>query len=327
MSLQNVTDEETQPITPEEYLLQRKATLRKRSLWAIGIGVVVTAFHLVVFALADVDPLLLFRSIFFILGLLAIVGGAWGIYESRRITLQDLIPTPEAIEFAQAAAEVKPYYTFIIIGCIVAVTFAQFATGLDQSVELAGLKKQEVLQAHQYWRILTAATLHGGLLHIYFNSQAAYGLGALIEFLSNRAHLVIVFLLSVITGGIFSIVFMPNVDSIGASGGIVGFIGYLAVFGYRRKQQLPPDFLKRVMINIAFIALLGALAYQMIDNAAHLGGLLAGAAYGFVQIPRSLDKDPREISSFAEALGLVSLTIFVATAILTIALLMNWIHL
>jgi rhomboid protease GluP len=119
---------------------------------------------------------------------------------------------------------------------------------------------------------------------------------------------------------------MPNVDSIGASGGIVGFIGYLAVFGYRRKQQLPPDFLKRVMINIAFIALLGALAYQMIDNAAHLGGLLAGAAYGFVQIPRRLEEDPREVNWLIEAFGLVALTIFGATAIFTIALLMKWIR-
>jgi len=327
MSLQNVTDEEPAALTPEEFLRQRKSTLRNRSRWAIGIGIFITIAHLLLFSLADADPALLFRSIFFMLGLIAIAGGAWGLYEARRISLKDLIPTREAIEFAQASEAVTPYFTIVIIASIVAVMLAQLSSGLEESVALAGLTKPEVWQRSEYWRILTAATLHGGLLHIYFNSQAAFGLGGLIEYFSDRAHVPIVFLLSVILGGIFSVVFMPHGNSIGASGGVIGFIGYLAVYGYRRKQQLPPDFLKRVIINIAFIALLGALAYQMIDNAAHLGGLIAGAIYGFVQIPKNLEANPRETSFIVKVLGYVSLAIFLATAIFTIALLMNWIHL
>ena len=54
--------------------------------------------------------------------------------------------------------------------------------------------------------------------------------------LSNRAHLAIVFLLSAIGGGILSLVSQPDGISVGASGGIVGLIGYLAVYAFRRRQ-------------------------------------------------------------------------------------------
>jgi membrane associated rhomboid family serine protease len=82
--------------------------------------------------------------------------------------------------------------------------------------------------------------LHGGILHIFFNGQALLGFGGLIEYLSNRAHLLIVFVLAIIGGGLCSLFFMPDGNSVGASGGIMGLIGYLAIYGFRRKRQLPP---------------------------------------------------------------------------------------
>ncbi|MCV4726153.1 rhomboid family intramembrane serine protease, partial [Escherichia coli] len=80
-----------------------------------------------------------------------------------------------------------------------------------------------------------------------------------------------------ISGGIFSIFFLPEPTSVGASGGIMGLIGYLAIYGYRRRRQLPPDFLKTMLINIGFIAAFGLIAYEFVDNFAHLGGFVAGS--------------------------------------------------
>jgi membrane associated rhomboid family serine protease len=235
--MQYVNDDETpEPqITPEEYLAEQKESMRKRSLWAIGIGLVIIFIHFALFAVADVEFTLLFRSIFFILGLFALVGGAWGFYEARRLKLEDLIPTPEAILFAQAAELSTPYFSYILVGSIVAVTIFQMVIGLDDSTETAGFVKPHFIGNGEYWRILTGATLHGGLLHIYFNAQALYGFGNLIEYLSNRAHLAIVFLLAIIGGGLCSLIFMPDTTSVGASGGVMGLIGYLAIYGYRRR--------------------------------------------------------------------------------------------
>jgi len=323
--MQYVNDEETseREITPEEYLAEQKIKIRKRAFWSIGIGVFVISAHLVLFAVADVEFTLLFRSIFFILGLFALGGGVWGIYYAKNLALKDLIPTPEAIEFARQAEHSTPYFTYVLVGLIVAVTLCQMSVGLDESVEIAGFVKPAFLNNGEYWRILTGATLHGGILHIYFNGQALYGFGGLIEFLSNRAHLVIVFILAIIGGGLCSLFFMPDGNVIGASGGIMGLIGYLAIYGYRRKRQLPPNFLKSMLINIGFIAAFGLIAYQIIDNFAHLGGFLTGAIYGFVQIPKDLQKNPRSVGTVVELLGYGALLVFVFACIFSMLLLLK----
>ena len=98
----------------------------------------------------------------------------------------------------------------------------------------------------------------------------------------------------------------------------MGLIGYLAVYGYRRKQHLPPDFLKTTLINVAFIAGIGIVGYQFIDNFAHGGGLIVGAVYGFLQIPKNLETNPREAGPVATIAGMLSLVIYGAAALLAI---------
>jgi len=317
-----------QQLTADEFLAAQKSAIRKKSWWAIGIGAFVVLAHLALFSIVifsnQLENILtwkdLFKSIFFILGLFALAGGIYGLRYAKNLVIEDYIASPEAIEFARQAALTSPIYTYILVGAIVCVTLAQFSVGLEKSVDLAGFDKPVFLQKNEWWRILTGGALHGGFLHIYFNGQALYGFGNLIEFLSNRAHLTIVFLLSIIGGGLVSLVFMPDGTSVGASGGIMGLIGYLAVYGYRRKRQLPPDFLKSMLINIGFIAAFGLVAWQIIDNFGHLGGFLVGAIYGFLQVPRKLEKNPREVSYFTEIIGAIALGIFIAACIFSISL-------
>ena len=312
-------EEPTPQITAEEYLADQKRSIRKKSWWAIGIGGFLVAVHIgwmLVFALLGARPDLsvLFRSIFFILGLFAFGAGAFGLYYARSLSLKDIIPSQEAIDFARRSEASTPYYTMILIGSIVAVFVAQLSAGLEESIIAAGFVKPDFIEKGEYWRILTGGALHGGLLHIYFNSQALYGFGSLMEFLTDRAHLAIVFLLAVICGGFLSLVFMPEATSIGASGGIMGLIGYMSIYAYRRRAQLPPDFLKNMLINLGFIAAFGLIAYQLIDNFAHLGGFLIGAVYGIVQIPRSLSADPRRTNSVINILGIIAIAVYIAEA-------------
>jgi membrane associated rhomboid family serine protease len=327
MSLQYERSEENEPQpTPEEYLEEQKSAIRHRSYWFLAGGILIIALLLFVLFAGFVTAQDAFRSIFFLLGLFALVGGAWGIYYAKRLTLKDLIPSPEAIDFIRQGQLTKPYFSYVLIGCIVAVTLCQMGTGLDKSIDAAGFVKPDFLKKNEYWRILTGGTLHGGILHLYFNGQALFGFGSLIESLSNRAHLATVFLLAVIGGGIAGLIFSPAGISVGASGGIMGLVGYLAIYGYRRRRQLPPDFLKSMLVNIGFIAAFGVVAYQIIDNFAHLGGVLTGAIYGFLQIPKDLRKNPREVGTTGEIFGLAALGIFIFTCILSILLILNLIN-
>jgi len=329
----------------EEFLENRRNKIRKRSLWAIGIG-----FFLATFSAGSIYILLnhfyhllaefgvpdygfwgmLFRNFLFLLGIFLVAGGIWGLLHARRIKIEDYTPSPEAMIFLDQIRATRPTYSYFLVGSIVATYLVQLFTDVDslavnqlpRSIQLAGLIKPLVWQGEP-WRLLTAATLHGGLLHIYFNSQAFYGLGAMVEMLANRAHLTIIFLLSIFGGSVLSLLMLPEGTSVGASGGILGLLGYLAIYGYRRKQHLPPDFLKNMLINIAFITAFGLVAWRLIDNWGHLGGFLIGLVYGFIQVPRNPNADPRRITAFTDAAGLVCLTIFVLTNILVILRLLD----
>ena len=121
--MQYVNDEDApeQKITPEEYLAEQKRAIRKRAFWGIGIGAFLVSAHLgwlVLFSAAGMQPdfSVLFRSILFILGLLALAGGVWGWRYANNLKLEDLIPSPEAIEFARQSELSTPYFTYVLVG-------------------------------------------------------------------------------------------------------------------------------------------------------------------------------------------------------------------
>jgi membrane associated rhomboid family serine protease len=216
-----------------------------------------------------------------------------------------------------------PVYTYVLVACIIAVTVAQFTVGLPESVDIAGFDKPKFLHAHEYWRILTGAALHGGFLHIFMNGYALYGFGSLMELLSNRAHLGLVFLLSAVGGGLLSLVFMPDGVSVGASGGIVGFIGYLLVYAFRRRQFISSAFRRSLMVNIGFLLIFGLLLYNVVDNFGHIGGLLTGFVYGLIQIPSDEFTDPRRARPITKLFGIVAIGVFVLTSVFSIFLLLR----
>lgn len=239
-------------------------------------------------------------------------------YQTEEDELQE--QQDDAVEQAPSPS---PIYTIVLITAIGVVALSQFSTGLEPSIMAAGFDKPLFLRQHEYWRILTGATVHGGLLHVAMNCYAFYSFGRIFEMLSNRAHLSIVFLLSAIGGGVLSLIFQPEGLSVGASGGIVGLIGYLAIYTFRRKQFISPAFRKNLLVNIGFILIFGLVLYQTIDNFGHIGGLITGAVYGLIQIPSDAHVDPREAGSTAQFVGLASLGIYIAACAFSILLILH----
>lgn len=243
-------------------------------------------------------------------------------YEKETEEIEMLAENAEIEGGMQRAEPVFPLYSVILIACLIAVTICQFAVdgqdglafGGEKSILLAGFVKP-LFSEGQYWRILTGSALHGGLIHLAFNCYALYILGKLVEVLSNRAHLAIVFLLSAIGGGFLSLYFFPEGRSVGASGGVIGFLGYLSVYGFKRRKLLSNEFLKSMLINVGLIAFFGLVVLPNIDNYGHLGGLLTGAIYGLIQIPSNLYKDPREAGKATKFLGFAALGIFIFTCV------------
>ena len=117
----------------------------------------------------------------------------------------------------------------------------------------------------QYYRLLTSAFLHGGLLHLFVN---AYSLA---------------FAASAVCGNVMSYR-MSQYPAVGASGAIFGLAGAFGVYLYRHKKVLgvgAEEQLNTLGTSLAINALYGATSAR-IDNWAHFGGLAGGCAYAYL---------------------------------------------
>ena len=231
-------------------------------------------------------------------------------------------PAEQPEEAAREIPIPPPIYTIVILLCMSSAMVAQIYSGLEESAMVAGFAKPRFL-AGEYWRILTGAVVHGSFLHVFMNGYALYAFGKLMELLSNRAHLAIVFVLSAIGGGFLSLFFYPEGTSVGASGGIVGLLAYLVVYAFRRRQFISAEFRKSLLINIGFILVFGLVLYQIIDNYGHIGGMLTGFVYGLIQIPSDQYQNPQNASRPIKLAGAAALGIYIAATALTIYLLIS----
>jgi membrane associated rhomboid family serine protease len=215
---------------------------------------------------------------------------------------------------AAIAARPAPRWSYGLAGVLVAVYAAQLIDGLEASIEAAGLAKAQA-RGGEPWRLLTGALLHGPPFHVLFNVMALLNLGTDVESFGGRPRMATVFLLSALAGSVASLFLAPHGISVGASGGICGFLGWLAVLGWRRRDALPRRFGRAVVTNVVFLAAIGTLGAGMIDNAGHAGGFVAGAAVGLATIRRGAAL-PLVPSAAARAVGALSAWVVLLGALL-----------
>jgi membrane associated rhomboid family serine protease len=191
-------------------------------------------------------------------------------------------------EQTAALRRVPVVYLRLLAGMIAAVGAAQLlasGSGIPNYGIAPAEMAPEYIRAGETWRLLTAGYLHSGMIHFAVNFMALLALGRETEVLAHRAYLAIVFLAAVLGGSLASFIVPPDVPSVGSSGGLMGLIGFLGVLAYRRRETVPPGFLKMVLLNVAVIAGIGIVGMGMIDNAAHAGGLAVGALLGALLVP------------------------------------------
>jgi membrane associated rhomboid family serine protease len=138
------------------------------------------------------------------------------------------------------------------------------------------------------------------------------------EFVASRYHLCLIFLLSALCGSFFSLFLLPNTTSAGASGGLMGLVGFLAMMGYRRKEKLPRGFFKSIVISICIVGVIGLVGFANIDNAAHLVGLISGSICGAVMIKRYSHEMPVKAGAAVIFFGVASLLAIAGVSLFSI---------
>lgn len=215
----------------------------------------------------------------------------------------------------------KAPVTYGLLGIISLVFLAQVfhdraIFGFRETVMDAGLVKN-AYRGGEYWRLFTAPMLHGGLIHFVMNSLALLYLGKRLEVFARWPHLAIVFLFSSLVGGEASARLL-DAPSIGASGGLMGWLGFLLIFETLHKALVPRSAKRRLIGGILMTALIGLVGYRFIDNAAHFGGLAAGMAYAVIVFPKSGSVMRPKMNLTDRLVGLGSLAVIAASAILAI---------
>ena len=155
---------------------------------------------------------------------------------------------------------------------------------------------------YQWWRFITPMFIHINLPHVLINMYSLWIVGPYVEKLYGSAKFVVFWVLTGIAGVVASYLtvrpalatsslgrfLFKNLDvpSAGASGALFGLVGVLFVFGIKFRRELPEGFKRAFgtgMLPIIIINLfIGFVGRGFIDNAAHLGGLLSGAALATV---------------------------------------------
>jgi membrane associated rhomboid family serine protease len=144
-----------------------------------------------------------------------------------------------------------------------------------------GAKYSAAVFAGQWWRLVTAGFLHGGLLHILMNSWVLFDLGVQVEETYGTSRYLVFYFVSTVCGFLASSWWSPTL-SIGASAGIFGLIGAMIAHGVRDRSAYGAA-VRSVYTRWALYGLaMGILPFFSIDNAAHIGGVTSGFVIGYL---------------------------------------------
>lgn len=211
----------------------------------------------------------------------------------------------ETMRFARAILTRPATFTIIfLVANILLFLLTLLSGGAENTGTLIGYgaKVNSLINAGEWWRFITPIFLHGGFLHLLFNMYGLWAIGPYVERLYGSAKFVVFWVVTGIAGVLASyLTVRPDMHvssigrflfkaedaaSVGASGALFGLVGVLFVFGLKYRRELPEGFKRAfgtgMLPVIAINLVIGFLGRGFIDNAAHLGGLVAGALLALV---------------------------------------------
>lgn len=210
---------------------------------------------------------------------------------------------PECVETAakqtrQVAALVggrRPYITYTLIAANLLVALAGLTQPGWTQGDLGAIGREGALlgggrilrdgipalagvSQGEWYRIFTGGFIHAGPIHILFNMLLLWQTGSLLEPALGRPRFALLYLVSLLGGAFGALLLAPATLTVGASGAVFGLMGALfvaerkGVFGGYRSSV---GFL--IVINLVL-----SVAIPGISLGGHVGGLIAGAAAGWV---------------------------------------------
>src|SRR5690625_221775 len=172
-----------------------------------------------------------------------------------------------------------------------------------------GAKENSLIMNGEWWRLITSAFLHIGMIHLLMNMIALFYLGSIVEKTFGTVRFIVIYIFSIIGGSLISFTFHTNVSA-GASGAIFGLFGALLFFTIVYKQvffkTMGKNLLLLLMINIIF-----GIIFPGIDMGAHIGGLVTGfLTAGMLYVPNKKNIVLQFLSSLLIVISIIFFVYF-----------------
>lgn len=215
-------------------------------------------------------------------------------------TVDDHLADERAFQQRLKAMAPVPWITYLLLGANLAVWLWTLKLGAgvqgaapELLLAWGGNAASEV-QRGDWWRLATSVFLHGSLMHVAFNMLGLYSAGVTVERIYGHRLFALVYAGSGLVGASLSLHFAAQKSvSVGASGAVFGVLGALLVAMLENRKHLPKTIGKQALGSSAFFILYSlaqGFSRPGIDNAAHVGGLLAGMVLAWV-LPERFDMD------------------------------------
>ena len=169
--------------------------------------------------------------------------------------------------------------------------FTWMGTISAEGLDLAGALTTEQVDRGELWRLVASVLLHAGWIHLITNLLNIYVLGMFVLALYGHRWTWLTFVVSGISGSLLTWA-LGTERTVGASGAIFGWIGMLLVIGWKYRAELQGEggrLFRRTLLWWTVVSLVIGELVPFIDNAAHIGGLLAGVAFGLMAGVRGLE--------------------------------------
>lgn len=175
-----------------------------------------------------------------------------------------------------------PIVTKVLIGLNVAAYLVMLALGkeamqaagpvFEQGATFGGAAGFGGVADGEWYRLVTGAFLHSGLLHLGFNMYLLWLLGQSLEPALGRARFLLLYFASLLGGAFGVMLLSPTAMTVGASGAVFGLMGAMVVLQYRAGQNpWRSGILGLVLLNLAITFMVPGISIG-----GHLGGLLVG---------------------------------------------------
>jgi membrane associated rhomboid family serine protease len=169
----------------------------------------------------------------------------------------------------------------IVTTTLIAINVGIYLLELAQGAPISGssgsiydwgvLNAREVAQGDWY-RLLSAAFLHYGPVHLGLNMLALWWIGRPLEDYLGPVRYLLLYLVSGLAGSAGALVVTPDANTVGASGAIFGILGAAIVLERQGAYVLGGSAMTLLIVNVAF-----TFAVPGVSIGGHLGGLAGGA--------------------------------------------------